>query len=90
MGRVLVLCQMEPCQHKASSVRVCNQKPPIRSTCDRLDVLKTSEHAIKYIQYIEAISGSLNIGQMLGPALRGSSVLRCHRQLSHTLPSSRF
>lgn len=84
VGRVLVLCQMEPCQHKASSVRVCNQKPPIRSTCDWLDVLKS----VQSNTYIQAISGSLNIGQMLGPALRGSSVLHC--QLSHTLPSSCF
>lgn len=51
MRRVLVLCQIEPYQHKASSVHACNQKLPIRSTCDWLDVLKTSERAIKYIKY---------------------------------------
>lgn len=50
MGCVLVLCQMEPCQHKGSSVNMYHQMPPIRSKCDWLDALKTPEGTIKHIK----------------------------------------
>lgn len=50
MGCVLVLWEMEPRQHKASSVNMYHQMPPIRSKCDWLDALKTPEGTIKHIK----------------------------------------
>lgn len=50
MGCVLVLCEMEACQHKASSVNMYHQMPPIRSECDSLDALKTPEGTVNHIK----------------------------------------